>query len=1138
MRKLLSILLTLALCIGLLPLAAVPVHAVDDSVTVYDGTAVNDAAPSSSAWKYYKTQYVISSDSLSDLNGKAITALKWYSADNVSDRKVQIILSETDDSSLSMMSDVSAEHVAYSGGSAWTVDENGEILITFDRPYAYNGRNLLVTVLDITGAAEAGNSFYSGMGFNKMVNAYSNDAPVGAEHDIGAGGGFYVPKTTLYYAPIENYGLYIAGTQVTSVNAKDLSVIDGVSGTVSYDAASNTLTLSDAAIKGDVDNTIQVATAGLTIAFSGTNTITARTSSGYCRGIDAYKYGMLTLAGEENATLTVETTHNNSQENGAIRGDSLLVTGGTVICSAPEAAKGSPKHVPYAISLNDSSDALSVTGGKLICKGWAPLAFAVNTTSIDGDTILYGSPSYDGSNLESYDYDNNGGWASSGWQNTYRYVEATPLLPITVFLESDGGTVSPESLSVTPGGTYGELPEPKKDGFVFDGWVLCEGGGNRLIAKDYYTSNPLFRLATSPGDKAWDAHTESNFKEGNTVVFDVTFNDTVPRKLDVNDCNVDSSLYTIEDNRIYGRIEITDNYINGKHHFVDIVTRALTNDYTVDKFYVIDPNSTKTITADSTVEMTESHALLAKWVPAYSVAIGPGKNMTLLSGTEKQTVTDGTAITSVVYTADDGYYFPTDYNTTPVNGIGTTRDSYTQITVSGMPTDNTTFYPADATAKTKPDAPSAAATDCTTEANNDGTITGVDSTMEYQKSGDTDWTAITGSTVEGLAPGTYSVRVKATDTALASDTVNVTIAEYVPLPKVEAPTFDPADGKTFEDSIEVTISCVTTGAAIHYTLDGTDPTEASTLTTSAAITLDETTTIKAIAILAGYENSEIATAKYTKSTPSTGGGGAATYAVTPGSAENGEITVSPKRASKGSTVTVTVTPDEGYELDTLTVRDKDGNEIEVINNGDGTYTFKMPASTVDIEATFKEAEEEPSPADDFPFVDVPEDAYFRKAVEWALENGVTGGTSPTTFSPKAPATRAQTITFLWAAAGAPEPETTENPFKDISESDYFYKAVLWAYENGITAGISEDEFGPEVTVTRAQVATFLYGIAGRPAAGSEPFTDVNDSDYFEAPVAWAYKEGITAGTSETMFSPDADCLREQIITFMYLYFAE
>ena len=366
---------------------------------------------------------------------------------------------------------------------------------------------------------------------------------------------------------------------------------------------------------------------------------------------------------------------------------------------------------------------------------------------------------------------------------------------------------------------------------------------------------------------------------------------------------------------------------------------------------------------------------------------------------------------------------------------------------------------------------------------------------------------------------------------------------FTVVPKVDTPTFSPADGTTFTDSIDVTIS-IPDGATVYYTDDGSEPSETNgTVTTGAAITLDETTTLKAIAVKDGFADSDIAEATYTKTEPAPsggggGGGGSApeTYAVTPAEAENGKIEVSSKNAAEDDKVTITVTPDEGYELDKLIVKDKDGNEIEVTDNGDGTYTFKMPDSEVEIEPVFKEAEPETPAEDEFPFVDVPEDAYFRKAVEWALEEGVTGGTTPTTFSPKAPATRAQMITFLWAASGAPDPETTENPFKDVSEDAYYYKAVMWAYEKGITAGVSEDMFGPDQTVTRAQAATFLYGVAGRPDTGSEPFTDVNDGDYFEAPVAWAFKEGITTGTSETTFSPDADCLREQIITFMYLYF--
>ena len=184
--------------------------------------------------------------------------------------------------------------------------------------------------------------------------------------------------------------------------------------------------------------------------------------------------------------------------------------------------------------------------------------------------------------------------------------------------------------------------------------------------------------------------------------------------------------------------------------------------------------------------------------------------------------------------------------------------------------------------------------------------------------------------------------------------------------------------------------------------------------------------------------------------------------------------------------------------------------------------------------TAEPAETEPA----FPFTDVPEGSYFRKAVEWAFKNSVTGGLTDTTFGPKADATRAQMVTFLWAAAGSPDPANIENPFRDVSEGDYYYKAVLWAVEKGITAGVTLEEFGPGQTVTRAQAATFLYGAAGHPAAGSEPFDDIAESDYFAKPVAWAFEKGITSGISETMFGPDDSCLREQIVTFLYLYFTE
>ncbi len=217
--------------------------------------------------------------------------------------------------------------------------------------------------------------------------------------------------------------------------------------------------------------------------------------------------------------------------------------------------------------------------------------------------------------------------------------------------------------------------------------------------------------------------------------------------------------------------------------------------------------------------------------------------------------------------------------------------------------------------------------------------------------------------------------------------------------------------------------------------------------------------------------------------------------------------------------------------------------LKAIATADG-YTDSEIASAVYTRRAGSSPQEEeigddgPPLASVFPFVDVPEDAYCRKAVEWALENGVTGGTTPTTFSPEQDATRAQTVTFLWAAAGAPEPETADSPFRDVAAADYYCKAVLWAYGNGITAGISADEFGAARPVTRGQFATFLWAAAGRPEPekADDPFEDVAADAYYCKAVLWAYEKGITAGTGETTFSPDAACLREQIVTFLYLFY--
>ena len=267
-----------------------------------------------------------------------------------------------------------------------------------------------------------------------------------------------------------------------------------------------------------------------------------------------------------------------------------------------------------------------------------------------------------------------------------------------------------------------------------------------------------------------------------------------------------------------------------------------------------------------------------------------------------------------------------------------------------------------------------------------------------------------------------------------------------------------------------------------------------------------------------------------------GGSGVSTYPVSVTTPKNGKVSVDPRNTAKGAAVTVTVTPDSGYEMDKLTVTDASGKTIPTTDKGNGKFTFTMPNGKVSVSATFKQTTVTPPSTG---FVDVPASAYYADAVKWAVEKGITTGTSATTFSPEASCTRAQMVTFLWRAAGSPAPKATTTAFTDLDKSAYYYDAVLWAVEQGITTGTSATTFSPNATVTRGQTVTFLYRFAGQPAvSGSSSFTDVNSSDYYAAAVQWAKEQGITSGTSDTTFSPTSDCTRGQIVTFLYRQLAK
>ena len=251
------------------------------------------------------------------------------------------------------------------------------------------------------------------------------------------------------------------------------------------------------------------------------------------------------------------------------------------------------------------------------------------------------------------------------------------------------------------------------------------------------------------------------------------------------------------------------------------------------------------------------------------------------------------------------------------------------------------------------------------------------------------------------------------------------------------------------------------------------------------------------------------------------------YSVSVPSVANGSVSVTPSSASKGTTVTITVKPNDGYKLDKLTVTDKDGNRLSLSDKGNGKYTFTMPSGKVSVEASFAKHEVTIN------FLDVKQGDYYYDAVKWAVEKGITEGTSATTFSPGASCTRAQMVTFLWRAAGSPAPKSAANPFKDVSANDYYYAAVLWAVENGITSGTGADTFSPSATVTRGQTVTFLYRAAGSPAVSGGSFSDVAANAYYAKAVAWAAENGITSGTGSGKFSPGADCTRGQIVTLLY-----
>ena len=484
----------------------------------------------------------------------------------------------------------------------------------------------------------------------------------------------------------------------------------------------------------------------------------------------------------------------------------------------------------------------------------------------------------------------------------------------------------------------------------------------------------------------------------------------------------------------------------------------------------------------------------------------------------------------------------------------------------------------------------------TTEGGGDGKITGVTDKMEYRAESETIYTACTGIEIENLPAGNYFVRYAEDRNHFASSDAEVTVGEGTPLAECTI-TFNAGGGSGSMDSVTVKAetnyilpSCGFTAPADQefkaweiggteyevgdfYTVLGdteikalwensvippitysvtvnNDGNGTASATPSAAEALTEITLtakpdegyrFKEWEVISGgvsikddkftmpSANVEVK-AIFEKDAFTGTGTGTITYPITVMDSKNGDVTASHRSAAKEVTVTLTVDPDKGYVLDSLTVLDGKDKERTLTDKGDGKYSFIMPADKVTVEASFKEE----FPDLPNPFSDLAPSDFCYDAVMWAVGRDITGGIGNDTFGPNLPCTRAQAVTFLWRAAGSPEPETRAMPFTDVPVGSYYYNAVLWAIENGITEGTSDTMFSPDATCSRAQIVTFLWRAGGSPvASGNSAFTDVASDAYYAAAVIWAEKNDITGGIGGGLFGSNNDCTRGQIVTFIY-----
>lgn len=926
------------------------------------------------------------------------------------------------------------------------------------------------------------------------------------------------------------YDVYVNGTQVTGIN-KDNVLSDSGTPTVVYTPAEGgtpqTLTLNGVNItntSSDTHHSGIEASDNLIIALEGDN----NTISGSGHAINMTNDGALTITGHG----SLKASSDSGQTTVYTKGN-VTINGGAKII-ATNTSGGNGDVFDLGNSENKHTLTITGTGTQVIAQKTAGSAVAINhisTLTVNGDATLTAqsngkaiscttfsvnnssakvADNYAGTNAIDYNSNNNN-------LNNYNYVavqpEGTTSATYTVTLTSGTGyTLSAaqgSSTTVTSGGSYWftlNIANGYKRGNNFavkangseltaeeDGkYTISNIQGNQTITVEDVVDVTKYQVWVN-GTQVTEANKDNvlgDNSNSHSVIY-TPANEDMPAILTLNNANIvntqmptSGGMYYISPNGITAKEDlkinvIGTNKIESKHGNPINATKNLT---------ISDSN-----TANNSLELKSKDnmtVLSLDYKGPYNLIISGSVNVKAIVETNviaatsvsanKMIIQDNAKVTAINHGKNMAIY---------CRDALTVKDSATLIAQSennnhAVTVENGFTYPGHIIEASK----NFAGTNPDETYNPEKLDPGVNKTgYRYVEVRPTSGTVITGIKLNKE----LSMKVGTTDTL--------------------TPVFTPAN------ATEQTVTWTSSDKTIATVTNGK--------VTAVGV---GTATITVLTKDGGYTD----TCTVTVSNPSSSSGSHTTYysVNTPAKSEGGSVVVSPKSASKGSAVTVTVTPESGYQVSSVQAVDKDGKKLTLTDKGDGKYSFVMPGSKVEVSASFVQVQkpEEPSP-----YRDVSKDSYYYDAVQWASDKGITNGVADGMFAPDWVCTRGQIVTFLWRSVGSPAPKTAEMPFADVAEDAYYAQAILWAVENGITKGTSETTFSPDQTCTRAHAVAFLYRLAGSPAVTGSSFQDVAADAYYNAAVAWAVQQGITNGTSETTFSPDETCTRAQIVTFLY-----